>query len=77
MTNISIYQSALDHFGSQEKFADAIGASQTSVSNWINGKYEMSIDYALATQNVTNGKFKAADLCPALKKLETAHQLAG
>ena len=77
MTNASIYQSVSDHFGSQEKFANAIGASQTAVSFWINGKFDMSIDYALATQEATSGKFKASDLCPALKKLETAHQLAG
>ncbi|MBC7752473.1 MAG: helix-turn-helix domain-containing protein [Candidatus Saccharibacteria bacterium] len=77
MTTASIYQSISDHFGSQEKFADAIGASQTSVSFWVNGKFDMSMDYALATQKATNGKFKAVDLCPALKKLETAHQLAG
>jgi len=75
MSTPSIYQKVRDHFGSQEKFADAIGASQPSVSHWLKGTYEMSMDFAIATQTATNGKFKASDLCSAIKKLQTT-QLA-
>jgi hypothetical protein len=66
----NIYQKLVDHFGSQESTAKALLVKQPSVSNWVNQKKGMSEQVALRAQRVTNGIFKAADLCPALAEFK-------
>lgn len=54
------------HFGTQKKTADALEVKQSSVSGWVNGKHGMSPLVARRTEQVTNGEFKASELCPAV-----------
>ncbi|WP_252510515.1 Cro/CI family transcriptional regulator [Acinetobacter baumannii] len=67
---VSKYQEVVSHFGSQSSTARALGVSQPSVFSWVKGLTEMSEKVAIRTQKVTDGKFKAADLCPSLRELE-------
>lgn len=67
---ITKYEEIVSHFGSQSSTAKALGVSQPSVYSWVKGLTEMSERVAIRTQKVTEGKFKAADLCPSLKELE-------
>lgn len=43
--------------------ADATGCSQTLVWRWLNKKAEIPAHFALKIEKLTNGKFKAVDLC--------------
>ncbi|MFW1734841.1 Cro/CI family transcriptional regulator [Acinetobacter guillouiae] len=64
------FQMLVDHFKGQENTAKALQVKQPAVSGWVNGTKNMSEKVAIRTQKVTEGKFKAADLCPSLKELE-------
>lgn len=66
------YSQLVAHFGSQQKTAEALGCKQPSVSAWLQGKANMSATLALKAERLTNGEFKADDLCPALATLEAA-----
>lgn len=72
---ITKYEEIVSHFGSQSSTAKALGVSQPSVYSWVKGLTEMSEKVAIRTQKVTEGKFKAADLCPSLKELEEINSL--
>jgi len=61
------YKELVEHFGSQTLTAKALEIKQPSVKAWISGKTKMSEKIAIRAQVATNGKFKAVDLCPALK----------
>lgn len=61
------YQSVIDHFGNQVKTATMLGVRQASVSAWVSGKTKMGAAVAIRAEKVTQGKFKASDLCPALR----------
>ena len=65
-----LYQGLVEHFGSQKMTAEALGVEQPSVWAWVNGKSKMSTEVAMAAERATNGKFKAADLRPSLKKFQ-------
>ncbi|MFW2080671.1 Cro/CI family transcriptional regulator [Acinetobacter guillouiae] len=67
---ITKYEDIVTHFGSQSSTAKALGVSQPSVYSWVKGLTEMSEKVAIRTQKVTDGKFKASDLCPSLRELE-------
>jgi DNA-binding transcriptional regulator YdaS (Cro superfamily) len=69
---MSIYERLVDCFGSQEKAALALGVKQGSVSGWVTGKHGMSAIVAMRAEEVTGGQFKAADLCPDLKRVSAA-----
>lgn len=56
----------VDHFEDQVKTAKALGVSQSAVSQWITGASRMSALVALRAEKQTDGKFKAADLCPEI-----------
>lgn len=66
-----LYQELVSRFGGQVKTADALGCKQPSVWAWLDGKTHMSAPLALKAERLTNGEFKAVDLCPALAALET------
>lgn len=67
---ITKYEEIVSHFGSQSSTAKALGVSQPSVYSWVKGLTEMSEKVAIRAQKVTEGKFKASDLCPSLRELE-------
>jgi len=66
----NIFQQLADHFGSQELAGKAIGVSQCTMSGYINKRWGMSETVAMRAQRATKGKFKASDLCPALKEFD-------
>ncbi|ASL28601.1 transcriptional regulator [Azotobacter chroococcum] len=57
------------HFGDQVKTAKSLGVSQPAVSQWLSGACRMGPVTALKAESVTQGKFKAVDLCPDLLKV--------
>lgn len=65
-----IYQALVEHFGSQSKTARELGVKQPSVKAWLIGKTKMGAISARRAEIITEGKFKASDLCPKLKELE-------
>ena len=46
---------AIRHFGSQTMLANAIGASQRSISNWLNREKRIPYKYAVTIFYLTNG----------------------
>lgn len=66
----NIYVDLVSHFKTQTATAEAIGVKQCTVNGYLSGKWQMSEKVAIRTQKVTEGKFKAADLCPSLRELE-------
>lgn len=71
MNEVTKYKELVIHFGSQQKTADALHVSQAAVSYWVSGVKKMTISPALTAEKATNGKFKAVELCPALKEFQT------
>lgn len=69
---MNIFKSLVKHFGTQNDTADALEVNQGTVSGWVRGKYGMGPITAMKAEAVTGGKFKAYELCPSLKKLDTA-----
>lgn len=65
---MSIYDELVDHFGTQTKTAVALDVDQGTVSGWVRNKHGMSAVTALRAESETEGKFKAVDLCPDLKR---------
>jgi len=62
----------IDFFGTQLATAEALGASQATVSGWLNNAHGMNAVTALKAERLTGGKIKAEDLCPRLKTLSMA-----
>jgi|AntRauTorcE11897_2_1112592.scaffolds.fasta_scaffold34377_2 DNA-binding transcriptional regulator YdaS (Cro superfamily) len=62
----------IEFFGTQEKTAKALGASQVTVSGWLNGLHGMHPVTAMKAEKLTGGKILAVDLCPRLKELDSA-----
>lgn len=60
------YSALIEFFGTQQKTADALQVDQGTVSGWIRGRHGMSAVTALRAERVTEGRFKARELCPAL-----------
>jgi DNA-binding transcriptional regulator YdaS (Cro superfamily) len=63
------FKDLIDHFGDQTIAAEKLGVKQPTVSGWLNGKHGMSAKTALRAERLTDGKFKAADLCPELAEV--------
>lgn len=70
-----MYREVVKHFGGQLKTVEALKSSQnlekfsqSSVSEWVTGKSKMRPRTAALIQHITNGKFKATELCPELKE---------
>ena len=72
MSYLENYHQLAKDFKTQQQMAEALNCSQPSVWKWLNGKGYMSAYTALRAERITNGKFKAVDLCPALKEVATA-----
>ncbi|MFC2996792.1 Cro/CI family transcriptional regulator [Acinetobacter sichuanensis] len=62
------FQRLVEHFGGQENTAKALQVRQPAVSAWVRGTRKMSELVAIRAQAVTNGEFKASELCPSLKE---------
>ena len=73
---MKIYQELVDHFGGQQQTAKGLKVAQPSVSAWVTGRAQMSAKVALRAERVTNGLFKAEDLCPQLKEEFPEHAIA-
>lgn len=65
----AIYSELVSFLGGQVATAKALGVSQSNISGYINGRWNMSEMVALKAEKATNGKFKAVDLCPSLQNL--------
>jgi len=69
MTKPNIFVALIDHFDGQVNTAAALGVTQAAVSYWITQKNGMSELMALRVENLTNGLFKASELCPRLAEV--------
>jgi DNA-binding transcriptional regulator YdaS (Cro superfamily) len=65
-----LYQTLVDHYGSQESTAEALLVKQPAVSCWVRGTKKMSERVAMRAEKATKGKFKAVELCPSLKEFQ-------
>lgn len=65
----SIIQRLIDHFGTQQKAAAALGVDQTTISGWLRGKHSVSPVNALRIQSATSGSIQAVELCSLLADL--------
>lgn len=68
------YKNLINFFGSQVKTAKMLQVKQPSVNAWLTGKSKMSATVALRAEKLTNGKFRAVDLCPRLAEIENLPQ---
>jgi transcriptional repressor of cell division inhibition gene dicB len=66
----NIFEKLVIHFGGQENTAKALGVKQPAVSGWVRGSKNMSELIAMRAQTVTQGQFKAAELCPSLTEFK-------
>lgn len=58
----------IDHFGgTQVSCGKVLGVKQATVWGWLNNRHGMDAITALKIENMTDGSFKAEDLCPKLK----------
>lgn len=55
------------YYGSQRKTADALDITQPTVNHMVSTE-QVSVEMALLIQKRTNGRFKALDLRPSLKR---------
>jgi len=65
----------IDYFGTQIATAEALGASQATVSGWLHNVHGMSPVTAMRAERVTRGKVKAAELCPSLASVQEGIQV--
>lgn len=73
------YKQLAQLFSTQQEMADALCCSQPLVNKLLNGKAHMSAHIAMRAEKITDGKFKATELCPRLADLdkpkkETTHE---
>lgn len=55
---------AIKYFGSQKALANAIGASQRSISNWLNRENKIPYQYVIRIFYRTEGKIPLNELAP-------------
>lgn len=68
---LDIVTKLIEHFGgTQEKLASALNVKQGTVTGWLNKKHGIGESNALKIEKLTQGKFKAIELCPRLAELE-------
>ena len=70
MSQNLIIANLIAEFGGQVKLAKKIGVEQGTITGWLNKKHGMRESNALKIEKITNGKFKAVDLCPRLAEIE-------
>ncbi|AIR90206.1 transcriptional regulator [Pseudomonas cremoricolorata] len=59
-------QRLIDHFGSQQATASALGVKQGTVSGWFRGIHGVSAEVAIRAETLTQGEVKAIELRPTL-----------
>lgn len=59
-------QQLIDHFGSQQATASALGVKQGTVSGWSRGIHGVSAEVAIKAEIITKGQIKAVELRPTL-----------
>lgn len=69
MSQTDIFKSLVNYCGTQIKTAQLLKVDQATVSGWVRGKHGMSPVVALRAEKITNGQFKASELCPALAEM--------
>lgn len=62
-----LLKQAVDYYGNQKKAADAFGITQPTLNHSLSTGV-VSAEVALRIQKATNGKIKAVDLRPSLKR---------
>jgi len=55
---------AIEHFGSQEKLAKALGVSQGAISQYAKGSKRPSAEVAIRLEEITCGQVSADDVRP-------------
>lgn len=55
---------AIKFFGSQQMLANAIGATQRMISNWLNREKRIPYQYAIKIFYLTNGSISLHELAP-------------
>ena len=60
------FEKLVEHFGSQNATASALGVKQGTVSGWVRGVHGMAAEVAMRAEIVTNGEIKARDLRPSI-----------
>lgn len=58
----------IEHFGSQQATAAALGVKQGTVSGWARGVHGMSAESALRAEIVTAGAVRAIELRPSIPR---------
>lgn len=67
----ALYKELVAFFGDQVSTAEALKVSQSNVSGYVSGRWNMSEKVAMRAEKQTNGAFKAIDLCPSLKEFQS------
>ena len=65
-----IVMQLVEHFSGQAAAAEALGVKQPTVSAWLNRIHGISPISALRIERITEGRFKASDLCPGLQDFD-------
>ena len=65
-----LIQKLIREFGTQIKLGQAIGISQSTITGWLRLEHGISELTALKIEKITEGKFRAVDLCPRLAELD-------
>ncbi|MFW2149556.1 hypothetical protein ACK2M2_15780 [Acinetobacter sp. TY1] len=66
----TLYKELVVFLGGQIPTAEKLEVSQSNISGYVSGRWNMSVDVAVRAEKVTNGEFKAIDLCPSLRKFQ-------
>lgn len=70
MKKSQLIQNLIAEFGNQTKLAKAVGVEQGTVTGWLYQKHGVNELNALKIEKITEGKFRAVDLCPRLAELD-------
>lgn len=70
MKKSALIEKLIAEFGSQTKLAKAVGVEQGTVTGWLYQKHGVNELNALKIEKITNGRFRAVELCPRLAELE-------
>lgn len=60
------FEKLVEHFGSQQATAIALGVKQGTVSGWVRGLHGCAAEVAMRAEIITNGAIKARDLRPSI-----------
>lgn len=65
----SPFEKLVEHFGSQNATAAALGVKQGTVSGWVRGIHGCTAEVAMRAEILTAGAIKARDLRPGIPYL--------